>query len=53
MRFFNVCFCACKIEKLKEPGMRLYVTRFGKRDLFDMNTVLINKQLKMPHSYYY
>ena len=29
----------------------VYVTRFGKRDLFDKNIVLINKQLKIPYIY--
>ena len=31
--------------------MSTYVTRFGKRDLFDKNIILINKQLKMPYIY--
>ena len=29
--------------------LRAYVTRFGKRDLFDKNIILRNKQLKMAY----
>ena len=36
-----------KIDKCFWP----YVTRFGKRDLFAKNIILINKQLKMPYIY--
>ena len=32
-------------------GIIKYVTRFGKRDLFDKKIILINKQLKMPYIY--